>query len=413
MSVRLGQNSQNILRNSKMNTTNMRVLAAAIIVAALLAGCQRGGAEQKAAPAAVQGKDKGEAPQAEGERGELKLTGDEIAAAGIKTALLQEQQVRDQIAVTATIEANQDRYASVAPRVAGKVAKVMVGLGDQVRAGQALALIDSIEAGEAQSAYSQAATEYGVAKAAQDRAERLRADEIIPEKDFLRARADAAKARAVLQAAGERRQALGIASRSGISAAAPSVFTVTAPFAGTVVEKKAVQGELAQPDKHLFAIADMSTVWIETNLFERDLGRVKRGAPASVMVAAYPNRSFAGKVTYISSVMNKESRTVQARVEMPNADGALKLGMFASATIETGAGGKALLLPDDAVVLIQGQPSAFVKDGDGFTARAVELGDKMSGQVVLKGGIRSGETVVVNGAYALKAKLLKSQISAE
>jgi cobalt-zinc-cadmium efflux system membrane fusion protein len=89
---------------------------------------------------------------------------------------------------------------------------------------------------------------------------------------------------------------------------------VTAPFAGTVVEKKAVMGELAQPDKPLFAIADMSAVWIETHLFEEDLARVKLGAPASVNVAAYPDRSFEGTVTYISSVMDRETRTVVARV---------------------------------------------------------------------------------------------------
>lgn len=176
-----------------MNPTNMRALAAVIIAATLLLGCQRGGAGKPAVPEVTpqgaQSKEKGaEAPSADREKDELKLSSDEVAAAGIMTAVLREQEVSDQIAVTATIEANQDRYASVAPRVSGKVAKVMAGLGDQVRRGQALALIDSIEAGEAQSAYSQATTEYGVAKAAQDRAEKLHADQIIPEKDFLRAR---------------------------------------------------------------------------------------------------------------------------------------------------------------------------------------------------------------------------------
>jgi cobalt-zinc-cadmium efflux system membrane fusion protein len=403
-----------------MNPSNMRALTTVIVAATLLVGCQRGGAEKtaaaEAARQAAQGKEKaGEAASASHEKDELKMSADEIATAGIVTAVLQGKEVSEQLTVTATIEANRDRYASVAPRVSGKVAKVMASLGDQVRQGQALASIDSIEAGEAQSAYSQAATEYGVTKAALDRATKLRADEIIPEKDFLRARADSAKAGAVLQAATERRRALGISQRGGHSSGEPSVFAVTAPFAGTVVEKKAVMGELAQPDKPLFAIADMSTVWIETHLFEKDLGRVKLGAPASVTVAAYPDRSFEGKVAYISSVMDRETRTVVARVEMPNAGGALKLGMFASAAIATGGAGsaKTLLLPDDAVVLIQGQPSAFVKDGDGFAARVVDLGEKLRGQVVLKNGIRPGETVVVKGAYALKARMLKSQISAD
>jgi cobalt-zinc-cadmium efflux system membrane fusion protein len=302
-----------------MNPSNIRALATVIVAATFLVGCQRGGAEKaaaaEAAPPAAQGKEKaGEAASASQEKDELKMSADEIAAAGIVTAVLQEKEVREQLTVTASIEANRDRYASVAPRVSGKVAKVMASLGDQVRQGQALASIDSIEAGEAQSAYSQAATEYGVTKAALDRATKLRADEIIPEKDFLRARADSAKAGAVLQAATERRRALGIGQRGGNASGAPSVFAVTAPFAGTVVEKKAVMGELAQPDKPLFAIADMSAVWIETHLFEEDLARVKLGAPASVNVAAYPDRSFEGTVTYISSVMDRETRTVVARV---------------------------------------------------------------------------------------------------
>ncbi len=385
-----------------MKPTTLRALGAVIIAATLLAGCQRGAAKNEAS-----------APPAVLENAALTLSADDIASAGIVTAVLQRQEVKDQVAVSASIEPNRDRYASVAPRVSGKVAKVMANLGDQVRQGQALASIDSIEAGEAQSAHSQAATEYGVAKAALDRATRLRADEIIPEKDFLRARADSAKAGAVLQAATERRRALGVSPRSGNAARELSVFMIAAPFAGTVVEKKAVLGELAQPDKPLFAIADLSTVWIETHLFEKDLGKVRLGAPASVTVAAYPDRRFEGKVTYISSMMDKETRTVVARVEMPNRDGALKLGMFANAAIASGGAGTALLLPDEAVVLIQGQPSAFVKDGNGFSARAVELGEKLRGQVVLKNGIRPGETVVVKGAYALKATMLKSQISAD
>ena len=319
----------------------------------------------------------GEAKEHAEEKG-LVLSAEEISVAGIRVALLQEQVVSDQLAVTATITANQDKLARVAPRVPGRLAKVMVNLGDNVRQGQPMALIDSIEVGEARSAYAQAASERGLAKANLDRAEKLYADQIIAQKDYLRARAESEKANAVLRAAGEKQQAY-----------------------------------LAQSDKPLFSVADLSTVWIETNLFEKDIGRVKVGAPATVTVTAYPGETFKGKVTYISSVMDKESRTIKARVDVPNADGRLKLEMFATASITTSGSSKALLVPDEAVVLIQGQPTAFVQERDGFEARPVELGDKLRGQVALKSGIKAGEKVVVSGAYALKAKMLKSQISAE
>lgn len=397
-----------------MNALHLRVSAAIVLTTLLVAGCGKTETSKDKAPSASAQKEAAADKDAKShEEAELKLSAQEIQTAGIKTAALQEQEVREQITVTATIEANQDRFASIAPRVSGKVAKVLVSLGDKVKQGQALALIDSIEAGEAQSAYTQASSENALANASLQRAEKLFIDQIIPQKDYLRARADAEKAKAVLRAATERRQALGIGGQESTRHGEPSVFPVTAPFAGTIVDKKAVMGELAQPDKPLFAVADLSTVWIETNLFEKDMGKVKVGVPASVTTAAYPDQVFKGKVTYISSVMDKETRTIKARVEVPNPDGKLKIDMFANAAIDTATSNKAFVLPAEAVVLIQGQPTAFVQDGEGFSARAVELGDKLRNQVILKAGIRQGEKVVTQGAYALKAKMLKSQIAAD
>jgi len=139
--------------------------------------------------------------------------------------------------VTASIGANQDRFAHVAPRVAGRLVKVIGNLGDNVRSGQTLALIDSIEVGEAQSAFIQAVSEHALAKAGAERADKLFADQIIPQKDYLRAKGDFEKSKAVLRAAEDRRQTLGVAGHQA-STSGTSVFAVSAPFAGTVVEKK-------------------------------------------------------------------------------------------------------------------------------------------------------------------------------
>lgn len=390
-----------------MTSIHWRPFAISLLIAMALAACGKETASN-ASPA----DNASAAHAASADSAALTLTQEEKQATGIRVAPLQEQEVHDQIAVTATIQANQNRLARIAPRVSGKVVKALVNLGDQVKAGQPLALIDSVDAGEAQSAYTQAVAEQALAKAATERADKLYADQIIPQKEYLRARADLDKANAVLRAANAKRHALGLTGRTPPSGQ-PSVFPVTAPFAGTVIDKKAVIGELAQADTALFSIADLSTVWIDTNLFEKDLGKVTVGAPAQVNVVAYPDQVFKGKVTYISSVMDKETHTAKARIEVPNPDGRLKLDMFATAVIATGGKAKALLLPDYAVVLIQGQPTVFIADKEGFEARAVELGNKLNGQVVLKSGIRPGDTVVVHGAYALKAKMLKSQISAD
>lgn len=349
---------------------------------------------------------------ASGKAGQLRLTTEEIATAGIRSEVLTMQPVAEQVVLTATIRANQDRIAHVAPRVSARIDKVYANLGDNVKAGQPLALLDSIELGEAHSAYRQAQSQFNLAKADFERAQKLKADEIIPEKDFLRARSEYEKARASLRAADDRLQLLDAEHRD-LEQGPTSHFPVKAPFAGTVIEKAAVLGELAQPDKSLFTVADLSTLWIEANLFEKDLGRVRLGATATVTVTAYPGASFQGRLTYISNMVDKETRAVPARVEVPNPDRRLKPEMFATAAITTDMAIQAMTLPQAAVLLVNGQPMAFVQMGGGFEPRALEVGDKVGDKLVIKSGINSGEMVVVSGAYALKARLLKSQIGDE
>ena len=337
----------------------------------------------------------------------LNLSNEEAQTAGIKVQKLALQEKAEQLVVTATIQANQDKLAHVGPRVPGRVVKVQASLGDKVKAGQALAELDSIELGEARSNYLQAASEAMVTQAGFERSQRLNADNIIPEKDFLRARAEHQKARAALRAAGDKLRMMGVNPEK----LSGSIFPLVSPFAGTIIEKKAVLGELVQPSESLFTVADLSTLWIESDLFEKDLGKIKVGALATVTVSAYPGEVFKGRLTYISSTMNKETRTVKARVEVPNPDGRLKPEMFASAAINTtGTSAKALIVPEEAVLLLQGQPTVFVAERGGFEPRAVEVGERVQGYAVLKSGVAAGENVVVSGAYALKARLLKSSI---
>ncbi len=397
---------------------NRTGLAALALSALILTGC--GPSEPPQASTA-----KGEDPHAAAEKpgahaGEdkhgkeepLKLSPEEIAAAGIRTDELKEEEVSEQLTVTATIRPNQDRITHVAPRVPGRVVQVHANLGDRVKAGQTLAILDSLEVGEAHSAYLQAITQHALAKADFERAEKLHTDQIIAQKDHLRAHAEYEKAKAALAAAADRLRMLGVSPRPAVDGKAVSTFPLTTPFAGTVIEKHAILGELAQPDKALFTVADLSRLWIEANLFEKDLGRVRVGADAVVTVAAYPGEAFQGKLTYIAAVVDKETRTVPARVEVANPDGRLKPEMFATAAIATGSKGKGLLLLEEAVVLMQGQPTVFIEEHGGFEPRAVELGDRLRGRVVVKAGLQAGERVVTAGTYALKARIQKSQLGA-
>lgn len=368
-----------------------------------LTGC--GGSKDAAA-------EKPAAEEAAEKKDELKLTKEEADRAGIALEELKAQALTDTVTVTATIRANQDRIARIAPRVEGRVISVSGNLGDTVRSGQALATLDSVAVGEASSALSQARSAMRVAEADYKRAASLQAEEIISQKDFLRARAENEKASAALRAAEDHLRLLGVSGASGGSA---SVFPLTSPLVGTIIEKRAVIGALAGPADSLFVVADLSRLWIEANLAEAQLAKVRVGAKASITVAAYPDEVFAGRVTYVASILDKDTRSIPTRIEVDNADGRLKPEMFATATIESAAAKAAanrdvLTVPDQAIVLMQGQPTVFVFEGGSYEQRAIDPGERLGTRTVIKSGLKPGEQVVSAGTYALKARVLKSQI---
>jgi len=398
---------------NKPDCVTARLAACIVAVALLLTACGEEKTSPEPKPAAEQKTEAGKHGEGRHDKeGVIKLSEPEVKRAGIELQTLQAQSQADVVTVTATIRANQDRIARVASRVEGRITRVHVKLGDSVRAGQSLASLDSVVLGEARSAFLQSQASHRVAQTDFDRSKELAAEEIIPQREFLRAKAELDKSSAELRAAEDKLRLLGASPQHGGRAAAG--FEVHAPLGGTVIEKKAMAGELATPSDALFTVADLSRVWIEANLGEDLLAQVRPGANATVSVAAYPGERFVGKVTYIAGVLDKDTRTIGARIEVDNKDGRLKPEMFATAAIDTGRSkGEVLSVPDAAIVLLQGQPTVFVQERGGFEPRPVELGDKLGGRTVLKSGVDAGEQVVAAGAYALKARLLKSQISDE
>ena len=401
------------------NTFHLAVIAAmAIGISACGKSDPKAEAAKPAAATAEKKTAKGEAGHGHAEKkgeGEahadeqvLKLTAEEVAAAGIKTDVVRAGPIRASINVSATIQPNRDRYAHVAPRLAGRILEVPAKLGDNVKAGQVLAILESVEAGESTSAYQQTTSQLNVAKADFERAQNLYNEQVVPQKDFLRAKGEYERARAAQVAAADKLRMMGI--QPGTGPAASSRLPVIAPFAGAVIEKGAVIGELAQPDKALFTVADLSTVWIEANLNEKDLAKIGIGAAAEVTVPAYPKEVFRGRVAYVGASVDKESRTVKARIDVPNPQARLKPEMFATARIDTDVIGNGIVVPSDAVVLADNKKVVFIKEVDGFEPREVELGDEVGGRQVVKTGLNGGDEVVVAGVYALKARAQKSKI---
>jgi cobalt-zinc-cadmium efflux system membrane fusion protein len=339
----------------------------------------------------------------------IELDANEARRAGIKVERIESTERAETILAFGTVGANRNKIARVTAPVAGRLIKIDANLGDAVSADTTLATLESPELAELRTTYRQDLTELDLAKVNFERAQKLTVGGGIADKDVQRARSDNERAQAALASVQAKLATLGV-SAIAPSDTSPALLNVRAPLPGTVVERTAVLGEYAQAYQALFTVADLSTVWVETNLYDRDLGEVEVGASASVSLGAYPDRHFTGKVTYIGSILDKDTRTAVARVEVPNPDGRLKPGLFADVAIERATRRAALRVPENALVLMQGQMTAFVQNGESFEPRPVETGERRGGMVVVKSGLEAGDQVVVAGAFALKARLLKSQI---
>ncbi|GJL70278.1 MAG: RND transporter [Nitrospirales bacterium] len=324
--------------------------------------------------------------------------------------------VRDEIPATANIQPNAYTLAHVSSRIEGKAIKVMAELGDLVKPGDTLALLDSIVLGEKKSTFRQARTVLLVNKANFEREKRLFEQQVSSEKEYLDAKGAYQQSWASYQAAFEALELVGL-SHEDIKAIIEnkgghhplSSFSLKAAQKGTIIERHMTPGELIAPGDKPFTIADLSTVWILLNIFEKDLAGVRVGAHVRIAVDAYPGETFRGTVVYLSNLLDPGTRTVEARVEIPNPEGRLRPGMFARSSIadSRSQGKQVLRVPQEAVQHIEEKPVAFVEKRPGtYEKRTVTLGSQDDPFVEILNGLQEGERVVTKGSFYLKSVLL-------
>jgi cobalt-zinc-cadmium efflux system membrane fusion protein len=188
--------------------------------------------------------------------------------------------------------------------------------------------------------------------------------------------------------------------------------TLRAPFAGTVLDVQAVSGETVSPERELATVADLSTVWILGDVYERDLATISEGREARVVTDAYPDEPLSCRVTYVSDVLDAQSRTAKVRCEAKNPNGRLRLQMFARMEIAAGASRDVLAIPRSAIQQIDGETSVFIRTGDeSFERRAVRLGTMTEEWAEVTSGVTAGDRVVTTGAVMLKSRLKVSEFA--
>ncbi len=371
------------------------------------------------------------------EAGVIILNPQAQANIGLKLAESERRTVTTYIETTGTVAPNETRVAHIRPLARGLIEKVHVKLGDVVRAGQPLVSYDNIELGELIGDYlserarlEEARAQLEVARTFLERAERLIEVEAIARKDYELRQAQYRTALATV-----RRQEADIAKieeklhRFGLTDAdierlqtgrehqfhrTASHNVLRAPFDGVIIAYDVAEGEVVGPDRELFTLVDTSTVWVLADVYEKDLAAVRVGQPVEIRVPAYPRETFTGTITYISDMIEPETRTARVRCVVSNPDRKLKLEMFATIRIPRPEGRQAILIPSQAIQEIDGRPIAFVKVGaDRFERRELTLGEQTDQWVEVRSGIQPGELVVTEGSFYLKSILKREEIGGE
>jgi len=294
-----------------------------------------------------------------------------------------------------TIDFDEQRTARLNAPVPGRVVELLVQVGDHIDADQPLVALESPEVRSAEADYVHAEADLVVARKAAERAERLRAARAIAEKDYLQAQEDAQKAAADFERARAQLERLRVTP-----GARTSRYLVRAPFAGTVVARKASVGMSAGPDspEPLAVVSDLLQVRVVVRVPERQLPLVRPHQTIAVHVEAYPDE-FPGEVTVIGDVVDDATRTVPVLCAVPNAQRLLKPAMFARVTLKAPSGLRILVVPASAL-LSDGQRYRVIvhRPDGGLEPRAVEAGAEIDGHAQVLSGLAEGDEVVSEGA---------------
>ena len=344
----------------------------------------------------------------------------------VRTQTVARTRVFVSLPTTGEVALNENATVHISPRISGIIAFVSVDVGARIKAGDTLLALASVELGRAWADYERNRTLSDLTEKVFERETKLREQNVSSEQDLIEAQMTFEQHRTDLKASELLLHVLGLTEedmatmREPAHGAGSGRLFVRAPMAGTIIEKHAVPGEMAEAGKELMLLSDLSTVWVWANVHSRDLERLlaaeKRGpVAAEITVSAFPDRQFKGVLDYVGATMDEQTRTVKVRVTVENVDLALRPGMFCEATIALGNGQaeEALAVPQAAVLSDAGQSFVFKYWRDDFFVRQDVLrGREFFGMVEVVEGVQAGDVVATEGAFLLKSDVLREKMGA-
>jgi cobalt-zinc-cadmium efflux system membrane fusion protein len=315
-----------------------------------------------------------------------------------------------------TIKPIESQLAEISTLVHGRVSKVFVNLGDEVKEGEVLAFLYSHELGMAQSAYLRAIADLSLAEKAFLRGKYLWTQKAISQAKYLQRHGEWVVKNVAVQEAEERLRLLGMSDSQIQELKTTHKFqpnlAVQAPFSGRIIHYSISRGEVVEPGANLFTIANLKKVWVVANIPEIDIPSIQEGKKVTVRVASFPNERFTGTIVIAGDVLESSTRTLMVRVEVTNEHLRLKPEMYASVRLYSDRDPQALTVPTLAIQRHQGSTFVFVKhDATHFEPRPVIVGAEDIEETKVLSGLEEGELVVTAGAFTLKAEAIKQEVS--
>lgn len=399
-------------RSRYSNVSGARAVLVTVILGVGIAGCRGGGEGNEA-------ETKAEAPPSAGR--EVTFSAEEIQHGGVKWSRGEELTMALSVEVPGRLQPDENRTVRVSAPAPGRLLAVRVNVGDTVTRGQVLATIQSEAASTARADSAKAASELRsrqtaatYARVSRERAERLLELKAGSRQDLERARTEDEVAQgAVEQAKAELQRTQEELGRLNVDARGEMALRST--IAGVVLTRDAVPGSVVEPGAPLLTITDPSTLWLQIAATEAVASALRPATLLHFSVPAFPDESFEARVQNIGGALDPETRTLPVRAIVSNARGRLRPEMFATVLLEQGTARKGVAVPDAAVQLLDERPVVFVAHpgntgGARFERRDVEIGAKQRGKTQIVRGLSPGDTVVTDGAFAVKSQFSRSKM---
>jgi cobalt-zinc-cadmium efflux system membrane fusion protein len=355
---------------------------------------------------------------------ELRLSLEKQKEWNIEVVEVSETTLSSSITLPGVLVLNQNKTAHISSFAEGKVLSIAADLGNRVRKRQILLTINSPEFAHAQADFLQARAKLKLSRKEYERAKMLLKEKAIEQKEYLRRESEYEKAMTESGVLGSILHSFGLDHDQidelikkceslnpdgDLCEVANPNLTILSPITGKIIFRDVIIGEHVDPEKTVFTVSDLTTLWALLDAYEKDLPFINKESRVRIQSSLYPEKKFKGKITFISDTIDEKLRTVKIRAEVSNKENLLKPNMFILGIIEDeNKKEKYLIVPEKAVQNLNGKKIVFLQeDREIFVPLEIKIKEKIDAQAVISEGLQLGQKIVVNGAFYLKAELNK------